>query len=196
MSRREQILDSATSVFAAEGFAGARITKLAKAAGVSQALIYKLFGSKSGLFDAVIERKLAQVAESGVFTVAPSDPRDDFGFFLELGRSMFAHIEADPDFFKLFLHSDLQRGAFAAAFREQMGEPFQEHLASYVRLRVREGGFRHTDPRLAAMGYLTLMAYSAIQLFVSVVDIGGKSPDDCLRGLTEVYVAGLRSGGS
>ncbi|MHC4391023.1 MAG: TetR/AcrR family transcriptional regulator [Planctomycetota bacterium] len=48
IDRREQILAAVTAVFAAKGFAGARITELARAAKVSQALPYKLFGNKEG----------------------------------------------------------------------------------------------------------------------------------------------------
>jgi AcrR family transcriptional regulator len=51
-SRR--ILDAATEEFAARGIAGARIDRIISAARTNKAQLYGYFGSKDGLFDAVI----------------------------------------------------------------------------------------------------------------------------------------------
>ncbi len=54
--RREQLLDSAVSVFAERGYSGSTTAMLAKAAGVTEPIIYRHFKSKKHLFIAVIER--------------------------------------------------------------------------------------------------------------------------------------------
>lgn len=54
--RREQLLDTAVALFAKHGFAGATTAELAKAAGVTEPIIYRHFKSKKDLFIAVIER--------------------------------------------------------------------------------------------------------------------------------------------
>jgi len=48
--RREQIIRSATRVFAERGLAGTRTREIAEAAGINEALIYKHFTSKEELF--------------------------------------------------------------------------------------------------------------------------------------------------
>jgi AcrR family transcriptional regulator len=58
-STRDRILDAATQVFAASGLAGARVDAIAKAAGCNKQLLYHYFGSKAGLFEAVVLRVLA-----------------------------------------------------------------------------------------------------------------------------------------
>lgn len=54
--RKEQLLDTAVALFADHGFAGATTADLAKAAGVTEPIIYRHFDSKKDLFIAVIER--------------------------------------------------------------------------------------------------------------------------------------------
>ena len=57
MHARGRLLDSAESLFAERGFFGVTTRQVADAAGVDVALIYYHFENKSGLFDAVIERR-------------------------------------------------------------------------------------------------------------------------------------------
>ncbi|MBN4060248.1 TetR/AcrR family transcriptional regulator [Planctomycetaceae bacterium AH-315-I19] len=54
--RREQLLDTAVTLFAERGFGGATTSELARAAGVTEPIIYRHFKSKKKLFVAVIDR--------------------------------------------------------------------------------------------------------------------------------------------
>ncbi|MEM1330720.1 MAG: TetR/AcrR family transcriptional regulator [Planctomycetota bacterium] len=54
--RKEQLLDTAASVFASMGYARATTAELARAAGVTEPVIYRHFASKRDLFVALIER--------------------------------------------------------------------------------------------------------------------------------------------
>ena len=54
--RREQLLDCAARLFAQRGYAKATTAQLARAAGVTEPIIYRHFASKRDLFIALIER--------------------------------------------------------------------------------------------------------------------------------------------
>lgn len=54
--RREQLLDTAAKLFAVHGYAGATTSQIARAAGVTEPIIYRHFPSKRDLFIALIER--------------------------------------------------------------------------------------------------------------------------------------------
>jgi AcrR family transcriptional regulator len=54
--RREEILDAALAVFAADGFEGASTDEIAAKAGISQPYVFRLFGTKKELFKAVVAR--------------------------------------------------------------------------------------------------------------------------------------------
>lgn len=71
--RRELILEAATAVFGAKTYVGTTTDEVARAAGVSQPYVVRLFGTKEKLFIAVIERAYARLID--VFRAAmPGDP--------------------------------------------------------------------------------------------------------------------------
>src|SRR3954469_15639507 len=65
--RRELILEAATAVFGELGYGGATTDKVAKAAGVSQPYVVRMFGTKEQLFLEVLRRALDRLL--GVFRV-------------------------------------------------------------------------------------------------------------------------------
>ncbi len=62
--RRELILQAATDVFGQFGYYGATTDQVAKAAGVSQPYVVRMFGTKERLFLEVIERALGFILTS------------------------------------------------------------------------------------------------------------------------------------
>ncbi len=62
--RRDHILDSAITVFDAEGFRGATIHTIAQAAGVSDGTIYNVFENKEDILLAVLQRLLLSTLQS------------------------------------------------------------------------------------------------------------------------------------
>src|SRR5215216_5269645 len=55
-SRRDQILDAAERLFAAQGFARTTIKQIGRAAGVNSALLYYYFADKDQLYREVLQR--------------------------------------------------------------------------------------------------------------------------------------------
>ena len=78
--RRELILEAATAVFGAKTYVGTTTDEVARAAGVSQPYVVRLFGTKEKLFIEVIDRAYERMI--GAFRSAlPGDPEG-------LGRRM------------------------------------------------------------------------------------------------------------
>ena len=91
--RRELILEAATGVFGELGYGGATTDKVAKAAGVSQPYVVRMFGTKEQLFLEVLRRALdrlltvfrAELAKGSEATDVPLKHR--FGLaYVELMR--------------------------------------------------------------------------------------------------------------
>lgn len=61
--RRELILAAAAAVFGERGYVGATTDAVARAAGVSQPYVVRMFGSKTALFLAVLERSLDRLLD-------------------------------------------------------------------------------------------------------------------------------------
>lgn len=71
--RRELILEAATAVFGAKSYVGTTTDEVARAAGVSQPYVVRLFGTKAKLYIAVIERAFERVM-SEFRRVLPGEP--------------------------------------------------------------------------------------------------------------------------
>ena len=65
---KARILEAALEEFAEYGFAGARVDRVAAAAGYNKNLIYVHFGNKEALATAVIEHNTARIVEALPFT--------------------------------------------------------------------------------------------------------------------------------
>src|ERR1700742_12543 len=82
---REKILARATAEFAARGYSGARVDAIARRCGLAKNMLYHYFGSKEGLFIAVLERTYETLrARQRDFAVRGSDP-------VEAMRQLGAH---------------------------------------------------------------------------------------------------------
>jgi len=61
---RERILDAAETLFADSGISGTSLRALTRAAGVNLAAVHYHFGSKEGLLDALLERRVEPLNEA------------------------------------------------------------------------------------------------------------------------------------
>jgi AcrR family transcriptional regulator len=62
--RREQVLGAAMPVFARGGYEGTSTEDVARAAGISQPYLFRIFETKKALFIALVERGFARVASA------------------------------------------------------------------------------------------------------------------------------------
>lgn len=85
---RARLLEAATTEFAAHGIAGARVDRVAQAAGVNKAQMYGWYGSKDGLFDAVFARHLERIVDT-----VPLTPEDLPGYAVALYDSYLEDTE-------------------------------------------------------------------------------------------------------
>jgi TetR/AcrR family transcriptional regulator len=89
---QDRILAAAQAEFAAEGFAGARVARIARRARINKRMLYHYFGNKEDLFREILDRKLRERA--GWVTEAPTD----------LGESLAAWFQMaceDQEFIRL-----------------------------------------------------------------------------------------------
>ncbi|MCY1143171.1 TetR family transcriptional regulator [Actinoplanes sp. Pm04-4] len=97
---RARLLDAAYGEFVERGLAGARVDRIAAAAQANKQAIYAYFGSKEGLFDAVLAARLSVLADE-----APFDPDDLPGY----AGSLFDALAATPGLIRLTQWSRLER---------------------------------------------------------------------------------------
>lgn len=86
---RQRIFEAASDEFAAHGIAGARIDRIARAAGANKQLIYAYFGGKEELFATVVGNHITRFIEDVPFDPAdlPRHAGDLFEFYVQNPRA-------------------------------------------------------------------------------------------------------------
>ena len=77
--RRQALLDAATRVFAEGSYSGATTAEIARAAGVSEPILYRHFGSKRELYLAVIEHAWEQLRAAWEEALEKAEPHEMAG---------------------------------------------------------------------------------------------------------------------
>ena len=96
---RREILDVAAAEFAERGYSGGRVDEIAARTRTTKRMIYYYFGSKEGLWVAVLERAYAGIrAAEQKLDVEHLEPHEAVRCLAEL---TFDHHEAHPDFIRL-----------------------------------------------------------------------------------------------
>jgi AcrR family transcriptional regulator len=130
--RREQILVAAEHVFAARGLHGTPTMEIAKAAGISQAYLFRLFPTKAELFSALVERCNDRIertfAETAAAARAAGEP------VLQAMGSAYVGLLGDRDLLLNQLHA--HAACDDPAIRDQMRRGF----ARLVEIVERETG--------------------------------------------------------
>jgi AcrR family transcriptional regulator len=107
---REQILRAATREFVTHGFAGARINRIISKAGCNPRMLYHYFGSKSGLYVAVLEEALGALRQRELqIDVEHLDPREGL---LQLFDFMAYHFENNQYLVRLLSAENLLKAKY------------------------------------------------------------------------------------
>src|SRR4051812_1395167 len=103
-ARREELLRAAERVFAERGYHGTPTTEIAKAAGISQAYLFRLFPTKLALFVACVERCFARTNK--LFSDAAAAGRIDGVDPLQAMGEAYGQMLQDPE--QRLLHLQMQ----------------------------------------------------------------------------------------
>ena len=112
-TRRRQIVDAATQVFAGKGFHAANVSDVAARAGVSQGTIYWYFESKESLFTAVLEQATQDSARL-FLALAEEESTEPLARVQRVIRRFLAQIQDPPDSFRLLVNLWTQPAALAS----------------------------------------------------------------------------------
>jgi AcrR family transcriptional regulator len=154
--KRGQILAGAAAVFAADGYEGASMARIATVAGVSKGTLYNHFDSKAALFSAYVEEKcnqyLARVFDSAGHGDDPAEVLRGIGkrmvqmLLSDVGLAIYRVVIAEAAKFP-----DLARGFFEAGPARAIG-----FMADWLAEESRRGRLAVSDPAFAAEQFFNL----------------------------------------
>lgn len=139
---RDSLLRAATKVFAKYGLSGASVEKISKAAKSYDRMIYYYFGSKEGLFVAVLEEAYRRFDEAEAALELDRD-RPVEALMVIIGF-VFAYYRANPEFVTLLNSENLHRGKHISKSRRagEYSSPALAVLGQVLRSGVEQKLFR------------------------------------------------------
>jgi AcrR family transcriptional regulator len=181
---RERILDAALAEFSAHGIAGARVDRIAQAAGCNKNLIYVYFTDKETLFTTVLRKHLLRIHEEYPFTP------DDLPVY---AAKVFDFAMANPDLMRLLAWSALEQTTKEQAERMAVLDAKVSALTAAQKARQVGAAFPPDFLLVAVMSLAT--AWSAASPFGPSVNLkAGERPAALRKQLMEAVRLLAKSG--
>ncbi|HYB69105.1 MAG TPA: TetR family transcriptional regulator, partial [Candidatus Bathyarchaeia archaeon] len=169
---RDRILSAALAEFSAEGFAGARVARIARRARVNKRMLYHYFGNKEHLFREIFDRKLRERA--GWVTEAPADLGASLGYWFQLACE-------DSDWIRLIQWEALGTGEGRVVREEERQVSLQRALGD-LRDRQRRGLLpSDLDPAHLLLAIMGLISYPLAFPQVTRLVTGRRASDPAFR---------------
>ena len=194
-STRERFLDAGLELFAQKGFVGTTTKSIAAKAGVNEVTVFRQFGSKKGLYAAVISERspVADIERRVSFDAdAPVDQ-----LLKENAASVLHVLRSNRNLFMLLM-GDAWRSPKARSMMSQFGvEKGMAIAEELIEMLIDSGKIRRMDAQVAARALVGM-----IQSYFLTVDLlAGRRPDSVedermLSGFVDIFLDGAREGGS
>jgi len=163
--RRTQILQVAIRLFSQCGFSGTTTKEIAREAGVSEAMVFRHFATKSELYHAILDCKACEGEIRNPFEAIEQEmaSNNDEQVFYKLMLNALNHHERDPEFMRLLFHSALEGHELAQIFIERNIVPMYEFLSAYISRRQKDGAFcKDVEPRLIVRAFVGMMIHHSL----------------------------------
>jgi len=152
ISSRDRLFAAAAAEFAARGFAGTTVDRIARAARLNKAMIYYHFRSKAALYREILREMFDAVAVR-VQTVAEStdDPADKIRGFVE---AIAVEAEGRPHFPPIWFREIAEGGAHLDQATVSHIAGIVKSLGAILEQGVAAGRFRPVNPLLVHAGII------------------------------------------
>jgi AcrR family transcriptional regulator len=190
--RRLQIMQAAKELFARQGFEGTTTREIAQRVRVNEAIIFRHFPTKEGLYWSIIDTQSKALAWKENLERQLHSGEDDRKIFAAIAEEIVVSRAKNTDLSRLLLFSALQNQRRSQRFFQTHVATYYELIAEYIRKRINDGAFRAVNPLLAARAFVGMVVYhSQIQEIY-----GGKRYQDfdvkeVSQILTDIWLGGM-----
>jgi AcrR family transcriptional regulator len=193
--RLRRIMEAARNHFYAHGLERASVDAIAAEAGVSKMTVYSHFGSKEGLFEAVVKDRTERVMDgaSGGDALDPLKPRETLLAFGEQFLALTREEHTLGKFRSLYSAASAHPEACQAFYR-QGPERLNNQLATYLRHANEAGTLKVKNARLAADLFLAMFLGDGHMRGMLMMEMPDTREDKALiREAVRVFLAGYRA---
>jgi AcrR family transcriptional regulator len=197
--RREQILQTAVNLFSQRGFKGTTTKEIAKAAGVSEAIIFRHFATKDELYGAILHSKSCRDGlhrypwESNELIQEALRAKDDYGVFYNLALQAMDNHRKDEGFMRLLFYSALEEHELAERFFGEFISQVYGFIGEYISERQADGAMREIDPRIVVRAFLGMLIHHSLNNILwdkqrRLLDI---SNEEAAKNFAEIVLRGV-----
>jgi TetR/AcrR family transcriptional regulator len=159
VSTKQRLLDTATAEFAARGFDGAKVDRIAARARVNKAMLYYHFQSKAGLYLAILREQFGALGEAAASARVPGLPADQqLHQFIE---AMAREAVARPMFPAIWLREISEGGRHLDATVVAALRRVLETLAGILVEGRQAGVFRPVNPLVVQISIVAPLMFFA-----------------------------------
>jgi AcrR family transcriptional regulator len=195
--RRSQILQVAIKLFSQNGFRGTTTKEIARAAGVSEAMVFRHFATKHELYHAILDHKACEgrAVNPMEMICEALTAKDDEQVFYQMILNALKKHEGDPQFMRLLFHSALEGHELADIFIEENIVPIYEFMSAYIAQRQKDGAIRpNINPRVIVRAIVGMMIHHALNNSLwdkkrRLLDI---SNEEAAKNFTEILLQGIK----
>ena len=175
----QAILMAAEKEFLAKGFAGARTTSIAEAAGVTHAMLHYYFRTKAKLFDRVLGEKIRLLKESlfTSFDYADASLEEIIRNIVERHLEFIAANPELPRFLIEEIYSDPERSNVFLQQIERYAPVILQVMQRKINDEAAEGRCRMVDARMLMLDIASLNIFSYIAAPIVRVALGDLTAD-------------------
>jgi TetR/AcrR family transcriptional regulator len=154
---RDRVFTAAAAEFAARGYAGANVDRIARAARLNKAMIYYHFPSKSALYRAILRDLFAAVRGRVRAVVASAAPPDEK--IRRYVAAIAAEAEARPHFPAIWLREIAEGGEHVDAATLGYIREVLSALGAIIAEGCRAGRFKAANPLLVQGGIIAPLMF-------------------------------------
>jgi TetR/AcrR family transcriptional regulator len=194
--RRQQLIDVAIDLFSEKGFGGTTTREIANAANVNEAIIFRHFETKEGLYAAILDQRARETLSEKAFEVLRglATLGDDVGFFRFLVQRILHAFRDYPQYQRLLLFSSLENHPFALGYHERFVAPSFKFVREYIEHRQREKAFRKCDAGMAVLFLASMAAQYATNRWLFNRNNPRASEEEVIEAVVDLFLRGMRTG--
>jgi AcrR family transcriptional regulator len=188
--RRKRIIDVAKSLFARQSFHATTTRDIARAGGVSDALLYTHFTSKQQVLEAILDEGMQQFSQAGALS-SEDDTLPITEYMRTVGQRFLHTVQTQRDLF-VILVSDHQAVANDERFARFI-DAGAVHFGSQLQARATQGELRPDfDGYLVARQFIgAIIAYTVLQDLLGIARFHPLTPSQYLDQLIETTLHGI-----
>ncbi len=190
--RRLQIIQVAMDLFSHKGFDGTTTREISKAAGVSEAIIFRHFATKEDLYAAIIDFIICD--ESATFYSDIDQAmqlKDDMAVFESVAFKILETHRRKPELLRLLLYSGLEGHKLSGLFMETQVRPVYEWLGNYMARRMTEKIFKKADPMILVRAFMGMVSHHSLIKIIYKDPLLQKTNKEMAREFSRVFLEGV-----